>query len=113
MKTILFIGTHKQFSGLRLGAALGTVLVLRGQEVLLAAPGLELPSYLQLPTLDFSSKTTVKTLAAALKKHGVARVISLAYLPGCEAAAALHIPFVYVEPENLKEAKVVKNKKEN
>lgn len=111
MKTILFIGTHKHFSGLRLGAALGTVLALRGREVLLAAPGLELPSYLQLPALDFSSKVTVKTLAAALKKHGATQVISLAYLPGCEAAALLNLPFVYVEPEDLKEDKAVKNKK--
>ena len=111
MKTILFVGTHKNFSGLRLGAALGTALALRGQEVLLAGSSAELPSYLQLPTITISSKATIKTLTALLKKHEVKNVISLAYLPGCEAAASLNIPFVYVEPENFKEGKLAKNKK--
>jgi len=111
MKTILFVGTHKNFSGLRLGAALGTALALRGQEVLLAGSSAELPSYLQLSTVTVSPKATTKTLAALLKKNGIERVISLAYLPGCEAASSLNIPFVYIEPENFKEDKPAKNKK--
>ncbi len=111
MKTILFAGTHKNFSGLRLGAALGTALTLRGQEVVLAGYSTEIPSYLELPTATISPKATIKTLAALLKKHEAEKVISLAYLPGCEAAASLNIPFVYIEPENFKEDKPVKNKK--
>ena len=111
MKTIIFVGSHKDFSGLRLGAALGTFLTMHGQEVILAGAKKDLPGYLELPTLPFTSSATVKTIAAALKKAGAHRVISLTYLPACEAAAALHIPFVYIEPENFKEAKVVKNKK--
>ncbi len=111
MKTIIFVGAHKNFSGLRLGAALGTFLTVRGQEVLLAGPKKELPGYLELPTLPFTATATLKTITAALKKAGAQKVISLAHLPACEAAAALHIPFVYIEPENFKEAKSAKNKK--
>ncbi len=111
MKTIIFVSSHKNFSGLRLGAALGTFLTLHGQEVLLAGPKKELPGYLELPTLPFTATATVKTITAALKKAGAQKVISLAHLPACEAAAALQIPFVYIEPENFKETKPVKNKK--
>lgn len=111
MKTILFVGTHKNFSGLRLGAALGTALTLRGQEVLLVGYSTEIPSYLELATAIISPKATNKTLTAFLKKHEAEKVISLTYLPGCEAAASLNIPFVYIEPENFKEDKPVKNKK--
>lgn len=111
MKTIIFAGSHKNFSGLRLGAALGTFLTLHGQEIILAGAKKELPAYLQLPTLPLTATATVKTITAALKKAGAQKVISLAYLPACEAAAALNIPFVYVEPENFKEAKPAKNKK--
>ena len=109
MKTIIFVGSHKNFSGLRLGAALGTFLAVHGQDVLLAGAKKELPDYLELPTLPLTA--TIKTITAALKKAGAQKVISLAHLPACEAACALNIPFVYLEPENFKEAKAVKNKK--
>lgn len=111
MKTIVFIGAHKQFSGVRLGAALGTALTGQGHEVLLVGAESQLPTYLALPMVVITAKTAVKTLSAFLQKQQVERVISLAYLPGCEAALSLHIPFVYIEPENLKEDKPVKNKK--
>lgn len=111
MKTIVFLGSHKGFSGLRLGAALGTFLAVRGEEVLLLGTKKELPKYLQLPTLVVSSTATEKTLAKILKKLNIQKVISLANLPICIAASSLNIPFVYIEPENLKEAKSVKNKK--
>jgi glycosyltransferase involved in cell wall biosynthesis len=111
MKTILFIGVHQQFSGLRLGAALGTALTWQGEEVLVAGPGDQLPTYLQLPMVAVPPRVTSKALVSLLQKNHIERVISLAYLPGCEAAASLSIPFVYIEPANLKETKPVKNKK--
>ncbi len=111
MKTIIYIGSHKTFSGLRLGAALGTFLTVRGEDILLAGAPKELPGYLELPTVPLKSTATLKTLAAVFKKVGAGRVISLAHLPACEAAAFLTIPFTYIEPENLKEDKPVKNKK--
>ena len=111
MKTVIFVGSHKNFSGLRLGAALGTFLTVHGQEVLLAGVKKELPAYLELPTFPLASTATVKTITAALKKTGAQKVISLAHLPACEAAIMLNIPFVYIEPENFKEAKPAKNKK--
>lgn len=111
MKTVIFLGTHKTFSGVRLGAALGTVLAGQGHEVLLVGTESELPTYLALPMVVITAKTTVQTLTAFLQKQQVGRVISLAYLPGCSAAQAAKIPFVYVEPEHLKEDKPVKNKK--
>lgn len=111
MKTIIFLGSHRDFSGLRLGAALGTFLTAKGEDILLAGAKKDLPPYMELPTLALSATATVKTLTAALKKAGAQKIISLAHLPSCEAAAALNIPFVYVEPENLKESKPVKNKK--
>ncbi len=111
MKTIIFLGSHKTFSGLRLGAALGTFLTLRGEEIVLAAPKKELPDYLELPTLPLAVTATVKALTTTLKKSGAQKVISLAHLPACEAALSLNLPVVYIEPEDLKEAKPVKNKK--
>ncbi len=111
MKTVIFLGTHKTFSGVRLAAALGTVLAGQGRDVLLVGAEDELPTYLALPMVVITAKTVVKTLTAFLQKQQVERVISLAYLPGCEAASAAKIPFVYIEPENLKEDKPVKNKK--
>ena len=111
MKTIIFIGSHKDFSGLRLGAALGTFLTAKGEEVLLAGSKKELPDYLQLPLLPMPAVPTAKNIAVSLKKAGAQKVISLAHLPACEAAASLSIPFTYIEPENLKEAKAAKNKK--
>ena len=111
MKTVIFLGSHKTFSGLRLGAALGTFLTLRGEEVVLAAPKKELPDYLELPALPLAATATVKTLTTTLKKSGAQKVISLAHLPACEAALSLNLPVVYIEPEDLKEAKPVKNKK--
>ena len=111
MKTLIFIGSHKHFSGLRLGAALGSVLAARGEEVILCGPAKLLPSYVALPTQTVPAAATAKTLAAAFKKSGAGRVISLVSLPACEAAAALSIPFVYVEPENFKGDKPVKTKK--
>ncbi len=111
MKTVIFLGSHANFSGLRLGAALGTFLTVHGQTAMLAGAKKELPAYLELPTLPLSAAATSKTIATALKKVGAQKVISLAHLPACEAACALNIPFVYIEPENLKEAKPVKNKK--
>ena len=111
MKTVIFLGSHKDFAGLRLGAALGTFLTTKGEEVLLAGAKKDLPAYLELPTWPLSAAASTKTMAAALKKAGAQKVISLTHLPSCEAAAALHIPFVYIEPENFKEAKPVKNKK--
>lgn len=111
MKIIIFVGSHKNFASVRLGAALGTFLTVHGQEVVLAGAKKELPGYLQLPTLPLTATATAKTITALLKKAGAQKVISLAHLPACEAAAALNIPFVYIEPENFKEAKSVKNKK--
>lgn len=111
MKTVIFLGSHTNFSGLRLGAALGTFLTVHGQSAILAGAKKDLPAYLQLATLPMSATATAKTIATALKKVGAQKVISLAHLPACEAAATLKIPFVYVEPEDLKEAKPVKNKK--
>ena len=107
MKTIIFIGSHKEFSGLRLGAALGAFLAAKGQEVLLSGAKKELPAYLALPVLPMPTVPTVKNLAAVLKRAGVQKVISLAHLPSCQAAVELKIPFVYVEPENLKEEKLI------
>lgn len=112
MRTIVFAGEHKQFSGLRLAAALVTTLLGRGEDAWLASAGGDLPTYLQLPMLAVPSKTTAKSLESFLKKQSIERVISFAYLPVCQAAAHLHVPFVYVEPENFKGNKIVKNKKE-
>ena len=111
MKTIIFLGSHNSFSGLRLGAALGTFLTVAGEEALLAGAKKDLPGYLELPVLPLTVTATVKTITASLKKSGAQRVISLAHLPACEASAALNIPFTYIEPENLKEDKPFKNKK--
>ena len=110
MKTILFVGEHADFSGLRLGAALGTTLALRGDNILLAGVG-KMPTYLQLPVETLPEKISTDALSRALSKQGIERVICIAYLPGCKAAVCAGIPCVYIEPEGLKDGESAKIKK--
>lgn len=111
MKVIVYLGVQKNFSGVRLGVHLAQVLHARGQEVILAGKKTDLPVYTDLPLLPVGATATTKTLATSLQKVNAGKVISFVNLPVCEAAAHLNIPFVYVEPENFKEDKAVKNKK--
>jgi glycosyltransferase involved in cell wall biosynthesis len=111
MKTIIFIGNHKSFCGKRLGTQLASYLAARGHEVLLAGAKKNLPSYTSFAHLKLPAVLSVKNIENALKKDAPAQLISLAFLPACEAAHNLKIPFIYAEPEDLKEDKPVKNKK--
>lgn len=111
MKTIIFIGNHKSFCGKRLGVSLAHYLAAHGNEVLLAGPKKNLPAAAPFEYVKLPAVLSAKNIAGALKKVAPQQVISLAYLPACEAASALEIPFIYAEPENLKEDKPAKNKK--
>ena len=111
MKTIVFVGNHKNFSGLRLGARLAHVLADKGQDTVLAGVKGKLPKHTKLNTLEFAVAAKAKSIAEAFKKAGADRVISLASLPACEAAELAGLPYIYCEPENFKEEKAVKNKK--
>jgi len=111
MKTIIFIGNHKSFCAKRLGAHLASYLAAHGHEVLLAGPKKNLPAYTPFEHVKLPAVLTAKNIENALKKAAPEKIISLAYLPACEAASALKIPFIYAEPENLKEDKPAKNKK--
>ena len=111
MKSIVFVGNHKHFSGLRLGARLAQVITENGAEAVLAGLKGKLPKNSGLKTLEFSAAAKPKSLAEAFKKEGAERVIALASLPACEAAALAGMPYIYCEPENFKEEKAVKNKK--
>ena len=111
MKNMVFVGNHKNFSGLRLGARLAKVLAEKGNEVVLAGVKGKLPKHTDLKTLEVSAAAKAKTLAETMKKENVQRVISLVSLPACEAAALAGVPYIYCEPENFKEEKTVKNKK--
>ena len=55
MKTIIFVGNHKNFSGLRLGTRLAHVLAEKGQDTVLAGLTGKLPSHTKLATLVFSA----------------------------------------------------------
>ena len=111
MKTIIFIGNHKSFCGKRLAAHLAPYLAAHGHEVFLAGAKKNLPTYCSCATFKLPAVLSVKNIESALKKNMPAQIISLAFLPACEAAHNLKIPFIYAEPENLKEDKPVKNKK--
>ena len=89
MRTVIFLGSHKKFSGLRLGAALGAFLQTAGNEVYLAGTKKQIPAYVSLPVLALPAVPTAKGIATALKKAGAQKVISFAHLPACEAAVAL------------------------
>ena len=112
MKTVIFVANHKTFCAQRLGAELARRLTADGHEVLLAGPKKDLPADTQIPLLKMPAVLSVKNIASAVKKAAPQQVISLGYLPACEAARSLKIPYTYVEPENLKEEKPVKNKKD-
>ena len=111
MKTIVFVGNHKNFSGLRLGTRLAHVLTEKGQDTVLAGIKGKLPKHTKLATLEFAAAAKAKSMAEAFKKAGADRVISLVSLPACEAAALAGLTYIYCEPENFKEEKAVKNKK--
>lgn len=111
MKYVVYVGHHKEFSGLRLGVRLAQNLAANGNEVVLAGTKGKLPDYTGLRTVEFATTATAKKMAEMLKKEGAEKVLSLASLPICEAAVLNKIPFVYCEPENFKEEKAVKNKK--
>lgn len=111
MKTIVFVGNHKNFSGRRLGTRLAHVLTEKGQDTVLAGIKGKLPKHTKLATLEFAAAAKAKSMAEAFKKAGADRVISLVSLPACEAAALAGLPYIYCEPENFKEEKAVKNKK--
>ena len=111
MKTIVFVGNHKNFSGRRLGTRLAHVLTEKGQDTVLAGIKGKLPKHTKLATLEFAAAAKAKSMAETFKKAGADRVISLVSLPACEAAALAGLPYIYCEPENFKEEKAVKNKK--
>ncbi len=111
MNTIVFVGNHKNFDTLRLGVRLAQHLAERGEKVFLAGQKGKLPTYIDLPTLEFASAAKAKTVAEAFKKAGAERIISMTSLPACEAAALGKLPYIYCEPEKFKEEKAVKDKK--
>lgn len=111
MKNIVFVGNHKTFSGARLGARLAKVLSENGNETVLAGFKGKLPQNPGVKTLEFAPAAKAKSMAEAFKKEGARRVLSIASLAACEAADLAKLPYIYCEPENLKEDKAVKNKK--
>lgn len=111
MKYVVYVGSHKTFSGLRLGVRLAQNLAWNGNEVVLAGTKGKLPQYTGLKTIEFAATASAKKMAEVFGKEAAEKVISMASLPACEAATLLKVPFVYCEPENFKEEKVVKNKK--
>ena len=110
MKEIVFVENHKNFNALRLGLRLAQHLQAEGHEVILAGRKGKLPLHAGVRVREFAPTAKNSTLATAFAKEKANRVISFVSLPACEAAATAHLPYVYVEPENFKEEKAVKNK---
>lgn len=111
MKQIICVGNHPDFNALRLGLRLARALQGPQREVVLAGVKGKLPKAAPVPVLEFAPAAKAKTWAAAFAKQGADKIISLASLTACEAAALAGLPYIYCEPENLKEPKPVKNKK--
>lgn len=111
MNITICVGGNKQISGDRLGVKLAELLQDRGNRVqVLAAKG-KGKVFARVPLKEYTSLTTVKSLAGMFTKAQAGAVISLMNLRACEAALQAKVPFIYVEYENFKEDKPVKTKK--
>lgn len=110
MKLVVTVGGNKHVSGGRLGVKLAEVLGANGRPVMLLAQKGKI-KFASGVTLKEYTPLQIKTLDKILSKEKATFVISLMNLPACEAAIKAKIPFIYVEPENFKEDKPIKNKK--
>lgn len=111
MKTIICVGGNKTLSGARLGVNLAEMLHVLGQETAVWAPKGKGNIHSSVPLKEYTAFTTAKSLGTSFKKEKATSIISVMNLRACEAATLAGLPFVYVEYENFKEDKVVKNKK--
>lgn len=110
MKQVVFIGNHKNFNTARLGLYLAQRLQACGRWVVLGGNKGTLPENCPAETFTVGATVSAKTLAAAFKKNKAQQIISVGSLKACQAAAQAKIPYVYIEPENFKEEKTVKEK---
>ena len=111
MKEIIFIENHKHFNTKRLGLCLAYALQDDGQEVILAGRKGKLPLDTGMQSYEFSSSVRIGTISQTLAAEKPTRLISIVSLAACEAAARAGIPYIYVEPENFKEEKTIRNKR--
>ena len=111
MKEIIFIENHKNFNTKRLGLCLAYALQADGQEVILAGRKGKLPLDTGMRSYEFATSVRTGTITNTLAGEKPARVISIASLAACEAAARARIPYIYVEPENFKEERTIRNKR--
>ena len=110
MKAVIFVGGNKNFTASRLSLKLADELASRGVAVgVMAVKGKVKAAHAALK--EYAATAKPQTLANTLKKEGAERVVSFMNLTACRAAAEAKIPFVYVENENFKEDKAVKDKK--
>lgn len=110
MKAVIFVGGNKNFTASRLALKLADELASRGVAVgVMAVKGKVKAAHAALK--EYAATAKPQTLANTLKKEGAEWVISFMNLTACRAAAEAKIPFVYVENENFKEDKAVKDKK--
>ena len=110
MKQVIYVENHKNFNTARLGLYLAQHLQAGGRAVVLGGTKGNIPQHSGVETVTVGATISAKTLANALKKTKAQRIISVGSLKACEAAALLKLPYIYVEPENFKEEKTVKNK---
>ena len=110
MKQLIYVGNHKNFNTARVGLYLAQHLQTRGRAVLLCGAKGNLPQNGGVETVEVGATFSAKTLSAALKKTKAQRIISVGSLKACEAATLIKLPYIYIEPENFKEEKTVKNK---
>ncbi len=111
MNITVCVGGNKTISAARLGVKLAERLQLQGHNVQILAPKGKAHVFTQVPLKEYIALTTTKKLAALLSQNSADRVVSVMNLRACEAAVLSGVPFVYVEYENFKEDKPVKNKK--
>lgn len=110
MKAVIFVGGNKNFTASRLALKLADELANRGVSAgVMAVKGKVKAAHAALK--EYAATAKPQTLANTLKKESAEWVISFMNLTACRAAAEAKIPFVYVENENFKEDKAVKDKK--
>ena len=111
MNVTVFVGGNKTISGVRLGVKIAEHLQQQGNTTSLLVPKGQGKVFSTVQIKEFTPLATAKSWAALLGKTACEAVISVMNLRACEAAVAAGVPFVYVEYENFKEDKPVKNKK--
>ena len=96
MNITVCIGGNKTISGSRLGVKLAETLQTQGNNTNIFAAKGQANTWTNIPSKEYTSLTSTKTLAGWFTKNKSNAVISIMNFRACEAAILAGLPFVYV-----------------